>query len=107
MIKDRGTIKWTAMMLPEHVKMIRNLAIEDEYVTKPELDEQQLELLNEKIGEAMEFGSEVTIHYFEDHEIKSIVGNIHYADPVKRRLHVVTGEEVVYLKLDGVINIQS
>lgn len=23
MIQDRGSIKWTAMMLPEHVKLLR------------------------------------------------------------------------------------
>lgn len=24
-LKDRGTIKWTAMMLPEHVSLLREL----------------------------------------------------------------------------------
>lgn len=39
-IKDRGTIKWTAMMLPEHVELLKQLEHEQQKVKKPELDEQ-------------------------------------------------------------------
>ncbi|MCA0971067.1 YolD-like family protein [Halobacillus litoralis] len=39
--RDRGSIKWTSLMLPEHVEMIRNLWKEDERVEKGILDEQK------------------------------------------------------------------
>ena len=42
---DRGTIKWTSLMLPEHVEAIQKLWKEDERVEKAILDEQQLEEL--------------------------------------------------------------
>lgn len=31
-VKDRGRIKWTAMMLPEHIKELRAWQNEDELV---------------------------------------------------------------------------
>lgn len=39
--RDRGTIKWTSLMLPEHVEMIKNLWKEDERVEKGIIDEQK------------------------------------------------------------------
>lgn len=39
-IKDRGTKKWTSIMLPEHVKALRELNAELNKVEKPILDEQ-------------------------------------------------------------------
>ncbi len=34
-----GTIKWTAMMLPEHVQLLRELQAEDNIVPEPKHDE--------------------------------------------------------------------
>ncbi|MCP3027532.1 YolD-like family protein [Halobacillus sp. A5] len=39
--RDRGTIKWTSLMLPEHVEMIKKVWKEDERVEKGILDEQK------------------------------------------------------------------
>ena len=38
-LKDRGKIKWTAMMLPEHVAELRKWQEDYDKVKKPELDE--------------------------------------------------------------------
>ncbi|WP_339148390.1 YolD-like family protein [Sutcliffiella sp. BMC8] len=107
MIRDRGNIKWTSLMLPEHVKMIRQHYLEEDYQSKPEIDEQQHELLNEKINEALEFGSEVEIKYFEDHKVKSFIGTIHFVNVMEKKLHVVdqTGQKK-YIKLLDLIDIQ-
>lgn len=48
-IKDRGRIKWTAMMLPEHIEMLREWKNEDRYSRKPDLDEFSLEAIHEEI----------------------------------------------------------
>ena len=61
MIRDRGRIKWTSMMLPEHVKMLREWVQEDEYEQEKVLDEQQLEQMNETILGAMEFNYQVCL----------------------------------------------
>ncbi|MGE7184955.1 YolD-like family protein [Peribacillus sp. NPDC006672] len=46
-IRDRGNIKWTNLMLPEHIKMLRNYFDEDYYdEPEPVLDEQYLEEMN-------------------------------------------------------------
>ncbi|WP_342515598.1 YolD-like family protein [Sutcliffiella sp. FSL R7-0096] len=108
MIRDRGNIKWTSLMLPEHVKMVRQHYLEEDYQSKPEIDEQQQELLNEKINEALEFGSEVEIKFFEDHKIKLLIGTIHYVNVMEKKLHVLNQrEQTRYIKLENVLDIQN
>ncbi|OCA91007.1 hypothetical protein A8F94_03840 [Bacillus sp. FJAT-27225] len=89
MIRDRGRIKWTSMMLPEHVKILRDWVKEDSYEQQTELDEQQLELMNEVLGEAMEFNQAVVITHYRRHNYEICVGHIHYWDELTQKLHII------------------
>ncbi|WP_078549297.1 YolD-like family protein [Litchfieldia alkalitelluris] len=42
-IRDRGSIKWTAMMMPEHVTMIRKHFKDEGKQVRPVLDADQIE----------------------------------------------------------------
>jgi hypothetical protein len=89
MNRDRGTIKWTAMMLPEHVKMLREHQSGLNYGKKPVLDEQQLEEFNEMIGMAMEENLVLQFTYYENGETKQLIGHIHYIDEFKKQLRII------------------
>lgn len=53
MNKDRGVIKWTSMMLPEHLELLREYKNTD-YIKPPrELTEWELEDLQQTIDHAM------------------------------------------------------
>ncbi|TLS36429.1 YolD-like family protein [Pseudalkalibacillus caeni] len=96
MIRDRGNIKWTAMMLPEHVKELREWQEEDRYKQKPELDEQKLEQMNETVCEAMEFHYALEFHYYDKGQTHSLVGHVHFIDSYNQELRVVDENECVY-----------
>lgn len=66
MIRDRGNIKWNAMMLPEHVKMLREWHAQDDYVQKPELDEWALQELSDQLQIAYENKLEVELSVWEE-----------------------------------------
>ncbi|MGR3764923.1 YolD-like family protein [Rossellomorea sp. NS-SX7] len=107
MIRDRGRIKWTSMMLPEHVKLLRDWAKEDTYEKRKELDEQELEVLNEVVAEAMEFGKAVSITHYVNHRHEQLIGAIHHADSLEGKLHVVDRDEKVhYIPLTGITDIR-
>lgn len=107
MIRDRGKIKWTSMMLPEHVKMLRDWVKEDRYEQKKEMDEQQLELMNETISEAIEFNQFVTITYYQHHKYEMVIGRIHYWDELTQKLHVIDHfEEVHRIPIAEIIDIR-
>lgn len=54
MAQDRGTIKWTTLMLPEHAALLKELWDEDKKVRKPQLDLQEIERMNQQLLEAYE-----------------------------------------------------
>lgn len=108
MIRDRGRIKWTSMMLPEHVKMLRDWAHEDTYEERRDLDEQQLEEMNMAIGEAMETGSSVTITYYEKHRHRLLIGTIHHYNEFEQKLHVADKfNEAHYVRLADIVDVRS
>jgi len=92
MIRDRGNIKWTSMMLPEHVKLLRDWSEEDTYQEKPVLDEQQLEQFNETLCMAMEEHMEIVFTYYKDHFLHTCSGFVHYIDPIRHTLRIVDEE---------------
>ena len=107
MIRDRGRMKWVSMMLPEHVHILREWAEEDTYETKKILDEQQIEILNGVLTEAIQFDCSVTIVHYRDKKYELLVGNIHRWNPLDHRLYVVDhfGEEH-RIHLGNIIDVQ-
>lgn len=61
--RDRGTIKWTSLMLPEHVEMIKQVWKEDERIEKPILDEQKMEEIDIALHLAMKDDLTIKIQY--------------------------------------------
>lgn len=96
MIRDRGRIKWTAMMLPEHVKLLRDWVKEDSYEQKKELDEQELERINDIAAEAMELNENVMITHFYQQNYEIVAGKIHYWDGLAQTFHVVDKFDAVH-----------
>jgi cell division inhibitor SulA len=107
MIRDRGRIKWTSMMLPEHVKLLRDWVKEDGYEQKREMDEQQLELMNETLSEAIEFDQFVTITHYRNRNYEIVIGKIHYWNELTQRIHIVDRfEEVHRIPIDAIADIR-
>ncbi|MEH7483708.1 YolD-like family protein [Neobacillus drentensis] len=107
MIRDRGRIKWTSMMLPEHVKLLRDWVKEDRYEQKREMDEQHLELMNGILSEAIEYDQYVTITHYRNRNYEIVIGKIHYWDELTQRLHVVDRfDEVHRIPMDAIADIR-
>lgn len=102
-MKDRGLIKWTAMMLPEHVQLLREWEKEDEKVTMPLLDDQALERYNDVVQEAVAKKRLVAITYLQDGIKQQLTGTIARLMPLEGRLDVRTKTGVDYRLLVGTI----
>jgi YolD-like protein len=66
MVNDRGSIKWTSLMLPEHVELLKRIWSEDKKEVKPMLDEQELEMINRRTLEAYQNNEQICIQYYEN-----------------------------------------
>ncbi|WP_062231514.1 YolD-like family protein [Fictibacillus sp. FJAT-27399] len=106
-LRDRGSLKWTAMMLPEHVKALREFDWDQSKKVKPELDEQQLEIIEETICEAMAENLDLCFTYFKQDDFHLLIGKVHYVDNFRRELRIVDyHDELHKIKLDGVIDVK-
>ncbi|MBE1556913.1 YolD-like family protein [Sporosarcina limicola] len=61
MIRDRGNIKWNAMMLPEHLSELRKWGGEDDLVERPKLTEWDLQIIQEELDVALKRKSETLV----------------------------------------------
>lgn len=82
MIRDRGTKKWTAMMLPEHVSMLKVAWTNYDKTTKPNLDEYQLQEIDEKINRAVEYRLPVIFELWYDGFSQDLEGVIKKVDHI-------------------------
>lgn len=108
MIRDRGHMKWVSMMLPEHVKVLREYIESLDKVEKPVLDEQKYEEFNEIICGAMKENITLQFTFYQKGEMKKVVGNIHYVDQPKKELQIVDNVTKKYvLKLEDIMEIEQ
>ncbi|PAV29445.1 hypothetical protein CIL05_11295 [Virgibacillus profundi] len=76
MQQDRGSIKWTSLMLPEHVDLLRNLWQEDKKTSKPILDPQEIEIINDQLIYAYKQQHSVALTVYKDHAVNDYIGTI-------------------------------
>ena len=74
--RDRGTKKWTAMMLTEHVEKLKEFYEEYESVERPQFDEWELTLLAEEIERAHKGKNSVKLTYWKDGKLLDDYGKI-------------------------------
>jgi hypothetical protein len=92
-IKDRGNKKWTAMMLIEHRKKLKELKDHEDDREKPILDEQEKAVINYRLQQALENNLSVKIKYYKDKRFKFISGKIDRVD-VNRREVIIVNERI-------------
>lgn len=93
MLRDRGTIKWTAMMLTEHVELLREWHEEDKKQEPSTPSEQQYEQWNYILSQALESNEQVTIQYEWYNDVKRVEGFIQKID--------MTSRDICLLDLQG------
>lgn len=93
MLRDRGRIKWTAMMLPEHVRLLREWQEEEGHKKTIEVDEQQLEEWHYLIEEAMGNHLPLLIRFAAQSGAEEALGYVHYVDFNQGMLRFVTKKE--------------
>ncbi|MGM7720613.1 YolD-like family protein [Metabacillus sp. Hm71] len=108
MINDRGTMKWTAFIMPEHKQSVKKYFNDDLKIEKPELDEQQIEEINLKIADAMEFNQELVFYYYRYGEIRFIIGRVHHVDTLKREFKIMDEHQYVnIIKFDDLVDVKN
>lgn len=88
MIRDRGRIKWTAMMLPEHIAQLRDWQAEDESEPEPDLTEDDLPLLQEELEIAYKIQCDAVINTWRNGTKSTYIGKITELDSIRNLISV-------------------
>lgn len=91
MLRDRGTIKWTSLMLPEHVELLKEMWQEDTKVQRPEIDAQEIEVMNQKLNRAYHYKETVQLSVYNNGEIDTITGNIKQVNTYSQTVRLESG----------------
>lgn len=106
MLRDRGTIKWTSMMLPEHLTQLKQDLIDVSKIEKPSLDDQQIEEMDIIVSEALEYNKELKFKLFNNGFVENVNGRVHYINFEQRRLHVKDqNDNTIYINMNNIIGV--
>lgn len=94
------------MMLPEHVAMLRELKMNENHKSKPFIDEQQLEEMNEMICYAIKSKSIVIVTYYKEYDYKSVKGSIEHYDIASRCIRIDNKGVSLNIHVENIIDIK-
>lgn len=104
-IRDRGSKKWVAMMLPEHVTMLRDYHEEIKKVPRPDLNEFDYEAIQEQIEIAMKRNVDIKVKRWKDGEFLYHRGTIQWIDLNKRVLELEDPYRFYEVKIDEIVDV--
>lgn len=96
-IKDRGLLKWApALFTVEHRQLLREFNDDYHRTQKPILDEFEIEELENRICEGMEYNNAIKLSIWNDGFTYEVTGRVHYLDPIYKEVRLVTDKGEVY-----------
>src|SRR5690625_7250702 len=101
MLRDRGTKKWTSIMMPEHAKMVEQIWSESEHKDKAILDEQQLIENEMSLQEAIQNDLENEVAYFKDHDLHTAKDEVLFIKTLNSYLSL----DSIDVKLDDIMEV--
>lgn len=106
-VQDRGNLKWTALMLPEHIRMLREWYEEDHRIPRPDLDEFDLRQIQEELDVGLKRNCEMKIETWHDEQVTEHRGRIERIDLSARNLFYENSSGRQRLSLDEIIAASS
>jgi len=101
-IHDRGTIKWTSLMMPEHMQILQEIDTKQNYKKKPKLDEQEKEEINNKIQLAVHNNLTIKVKYYAKHDFHIIIGKVVKIDVLDKYFQI----QDIIINFKNVLDVQ-
>lgn len=93
------------MMLPEHKERIKRHQQESGRRPRPVIDEQEWELIGNRLQESMQERTKITALLFDPFEQIEVTGIVVDIDMYGRRFKLLQDEEWQWIKLEDVIEV--
>ncbi|MFC2948509.1 YolD-like family protein [Virgibacillus sediminis] len=87
-VNDRGTKKWTSIMMPEHTKLLEEMWKQQDYRERPMLNDHQIEDINIALQLALKDDLTVEIEYFKNHYYHKTKGKLLSVDVLSQYIQI-------------------
>ena len=106
-LEGNGLFESSRMMLPEHVIEIRRHRDTIKHRTKPELDEQQVEIISRGLMESYMNQTEITLVLFDILEDRVELGVVTKFDQQLKRIRLQKAEDWDWINLADIVRISE
>lgn len=103
-INDRGTKKWTTLMLPEQQQILEQLWEDQNKKEKPILDKQEMELFDTKLQLAIHQDASIAVTYFSNGVFEVKEGKLKQVNGLHKYLQF---DDLTKIKLEDVLNVEA
>lgn len=105
-MQDRGTMKWTSLMLPEHTKLLAEWKEHYNQKTPRKLEQWELEELQQLIMQAQYSESSLLITVFKNGQFEHITGTINKIIQQRATIVISQGAEEIYVPFESIVAAQ-
>lgn len=99
MANDRGTKKWTSLMLTEHVEMLQDVWEEAERVEKPVIDEQEILSIEENIRISLRDSRRVDLKVYDQYKFNYLQGRVRRIDHLNKLIQLDDGSRFKFTNI--------
>lgn len=89
MIKDRGIKKYHGFFMPEQIKMLRELGNDYQKLPRPQLDEDQIEVMEQLFSESLESQTILEVTTWKNGFFSSRIGFVKRVDPISKKVFII------------------
>lgn len=104
-LQDRGNKKWVAMMLTEHVSMLREYGKEIKREPRPDLDEWDYDEINNTLEMAIKSKADTKVKLWRDGAFIYNRGIVESVDLRRRVIELEDPFTLLQLKLDEIVDV--
>ncbi|MDQ0339344.1 hypothetical protein J2S00_002131 [Caldalkalibacillus uzonensis] len=92
-------------MLPEHKEALQKLKQEQSRQKRPVLDEQQVEEINDKLRQSLQFHLPVTVCLFGEFKNREVKGVVKRINPALGQVKLVNDQEEEWLSFQDIFDV--
>ncbi|KHD84746.1 YolD-like family protein [Bacillus ginsengihumi] len=106
MIRDRGNKKWVSLMLPEHVQMLKEMAIDLNRQEQPILDEDQIQELEIRINDSIQYHLPLEFTIIKEGFEQRVTGYVHRINQIQKQFKLKDmNDNVKYINFSEIVDV--
>lgn len=104
-LHENGLWESSRMILPEHKEAILRQLDRLDVRERPEIDEQELELMGSRLMQAMYDEEEVSLLIYDEYQDNELTGRVVQVDPYKQRIRLENESSKEWVNIMDILRI--